>query len=947
MHWSRHVAVRRISGAVVAAMLLVWAAPGQAQTQTAAIWGALPLQGGAPAAREVLLLGDPDGRLDASLLVDFVRRYANTDVRAAATRFERHLSAVRNPSTDAGPHQSSSSLLPLPLPDFWRRALGADDEELLLRLLRSRTALLTYHGLMGVETGTLAQLSQHPALLQGFLSSGTASAAFATFGSSLRIGTEGVVTPGDDADGAVWQHLVGQPPSNVEAFADALFRRDGGRLAWFYDTVSQLPEATQQFVLAADRSGDDRLATVQTIYSRFVAVDAASWRIETRPFHRPPFDAALALMVLDLNDGRVGPAWWPALFDDLTEGAVGASRARPTDAPARATDAAWFFEWVFAQPAQARDRFVALRFAQRLFASSSPDAAPHLRVVLGRVLDMPLLMLSLERMGVRDPETLAAVAVAAHRATHAGGEGRVLPALARWQAALGLLEQIQRRVVLPDAQLSMLLHTLAAAAPTHPEASAGSVAAWMHDHLLPALVPDIAAGGTVEDLFLQAATTPRTEARPVFQWEGLPYVIDEPGSVLRSAAAIRRARPGPQLDDVFELLRVRRAVVAAGAAESATTRQLVERLERLVPVFALITNRDDPRVRNFARVVQTVGASTGARLPQQLNAITAALDALTEVVTGPLLYALAVSPTSEPVLYPEAWTRHTLARPGELPTAASRPWREMAWQLPTDYGFGGGTRLVGAYLALDVALADAQLARIPSDELPVPGVIDDPMRRGLVEPLALGGADTSPHVLSSRLADLEAGRTLVAAWTAAAPDAETLSRALRMATVDVWRTNLLVWKTTQLHPSALQTLTLSELVWLGATRADRPEDGDTIWSGSSRLLDGCLCRAPARRVTHEQLRGRRLGIQALRPHDITFRLAELLTSLDLDLVLVSAVLPMALQDWLDRSRPAWSDDWEAFTSWPHMLSGDRVEQYLLQLVSTGVFSPPAPEESPR
>jgi hypothetical protein len=100
-------------------------------------------------------------------------------------------------------------------------------------------------------------------------------------------------------------------------------------------------------------------------------------------------------------------------------------------------------------------------------------------------------------------------------------------------------------------------------------------------------------------------------------------------------------------------------------------------------------------------------------------------------------------------------------------------------------------------------------------------------------------------------------------------------------------------------------------------------------------------------VTHEQLRGRRLGIQALRPHDIVLRLAELVTSLELDIALVPAMLPMALQDWLDRSRPAWSDDWEAYTLWPHALTPERVEEYLLHLVSAGVFSPPATEESPR
>lgn len=938
----RHVLSRRISQAIAAAVLLGCSPAALAQTPL--LWGDLALPGGSTAAREVMTLGDPDGRLESMVLVDLVRRYANTDLRAAADRLERHVLAAQTVTAEAGEIPAASSMLPLPLPDFWQGAFGSAGTPLLVSIVRSRSALLIYHGLMALDTSTLAALSARPELLRGLLSSSSASAAFATFGQSLRVGDAGVITPGGDQGRGVWQHLVGHSPSDVDAFVAALHQRDAGRLAWFYDTVSGLPETTQRFVLAADRPVEERPAAVEAIYRRFAAVDR-NWNIETRPFYRPTFDGALALLVLDTRDGRVGPDWWPTVFEAVTrQPDWTAPRTATTPVPPdRPADASWLFDWVFVAPDQARPRFAAVRFAQRLFASVPRETAPHVQAALGGVLEMPLLMFSLERMGVRDPETLAVVARAARAATHTGGPGRVLAPLGRWQAALGLLEQVQRRAVLPERDINALARALAAIAPIETAAAEGTVAAWLQDHLLPALGVGGEADALLEDAFLRAATTPPAVGPPTFTWEGLPYAIDRPAVALKSATAIRRSRAGPQLQDLIELHRLRRAILETSSPAPAAARQLVVRLERLAPVIAAIDHRDDRRIRDFARVIEAVGGTTGNRLAQHLPQITAALDAVTEAVVPALLYALAVSPTSEPILYPEAWSRHSLEQPGALPASASRPWRDVAWQLPTDYGFGGGTRLVGAYLGVDVALADAQLVRVVSGALPVPGVIDEPMRRGLVESIVVVGGNVDG--IPSRLTHLAAGRQLIDTWITTPPEADVVATSLRNASVDGWRTNAIAWEIAHSRSDALRSLTMTELAWLGEPPGQR-EDGRT-WSGSSRLLDGCLCRFRARHVTHEQLRGRRLGVQALRPHDIELRLAELLASLGLDVGLVPVLQPMAFQDWLDRSRPAWSDDWEAFTTWPRALTVERVEEYLLHLVSTGIFSAPATEESPR
>ena len=913
----------------LAPLAIVAGAPTLATAQTTPqIWGSIPLPGGTAAARDALDLGDPRERLDETVLLDFVRRYANTDLRSAGDRFAHHLRTATTANT------APSDALPLPLPTFWARTYG-DTTLLLARLIRNRGALLTYHGLMGLDEDTLAILATRPALLRTISANDTAAGAFATFGSSLRLGPRGVITPGDDAD-VLWRRLVGTSPTDIDAFTRALFGRDEGRLAWFYDTVAGLPPATQRFVLASHLAPDARLAAVRAIYARFTAADPG-WRIATRPFYRPVFDAAIALLVLDPeDDGTVGPAWWPAAFDAAAGTSRDNTRATASD---RAADARWFFDWVFAVPDAAQTRFAAIRFARRLFADTPREAAPHVQAAIAGVLETPLVMMTAERMGVRDPAMLGAVAHAASAAR----SPRQSPALARWQAALGLLEQVQRWVTLPEARLAPLLQTLLAIAPGTPGASDGSVAAWIDDHLLPALIPASTPPAAIEEAFLRAATTSPDAPPASIIWEGQTYRLDTVEAARVSATTIRQAFAGPRLQDLLEISRVRRAI--DDAKDPTTTRPLIIRLERIAPAIARIDHRDDRRIRDYAQMIRAIGGSLGNRLGEYLSTIDGAVDAVTETVTASLLYALAASPAAEPILYAEAWSRHSLDAPTGLSSTNGRSWRDVAWQFPTDYGLGGGTQLIGAFLAVDVALADARLIRVAPDTPNVPGVIDDPIRRGLVERLVFDTPHTSQDDIPVTLGeDVIRGRAMVSSWTTTRPDSGDVRARLRAAGTDAWRANVLAWIAGQDRSDWIASLTATEAAGLGA-RASGREGPLLRWSGSSRPIDGCLCAIDVRSVTSEQLRGRRRGVQALRPHDVTVRLVEALATIDLDASLAPILLPMAFQDWLGASRPAWPDDSDAFVHWPRELSIDRVEAYLMHLISTGVLAVPSGEET--
>lgn len=922
------------------ALLVVLLAPGVLDAQPPELWGTLELRGEAAAIRRAAQLGDASGRPTSTVLLDFVRRYANTDMRAAADRLEQFL-------TESGeaPEAAPQTRVPLPLPEFWRQHVFSGSLPPIAALLRNRGALLTYHGFMALDDETLSDMAGRPRLLQAIVDSDTASAALATFGPSLRLSAGALEMPGGESAVSIWEHLVGHPAGAVDSFVMALFETDRGRLAWFYDTVHALPPAKQRFVLAEGLPLDERLAAVEVIYQRFSAVDPG-WHIPTRPFHRPAFDAALALTALDVTENnRVGPDWWRDVFNQL--GSPGAYDAGASDsARGGSADGRWFFEWVFGNPEQSRRRFATVRFAQRVFAASSAEQAAEVHAALQGVLNMPVLLTTLERMGIRDPAMLSVVTASAQALTLSGGQNAALRVLAKWQAAVGLLEQAQRHMGLPASRVSTLLRALVAVTPADAESGTGFVATWLDEALVPAVIANDAGGPprrlllspALEDVFLERATTRRGSRQRVFSWEGLPYVVTRSEAALASASAIRRARPGPRLQDLLELHRLARELddIPPGTDIGPA---LVRRLEALGPVVALLQERAPDGAAEFNRLIDTIAETGGDRLPRHRRVLSATVDLLTDAVVPPLLYALAVSPTAEPILYPEVWTRHTLVQPSGVFFGSRRPWREVAWQSPTDYGLGGGTRLVGSFLAVDVALADARLMRVTTDVLPVPGIIDHALRRGLTEALVFDSGEVRSPTVLPQLAE---GRRMVAAWQAAPPGRSELSARLREAAVDEWRANAIAWEVDTRGPQALENLTMAELLWLGSP-AGESRVGSRLQSGSARGVDGCLCRLEAGRISHERLRGRRLGVQAFRPLDLMLRLAELLEQIDIDEAVVFDLLPVAFQDWLDHSQPAWPDDWEAFTMFPRTLNQQRLEAYLLHLIASGLLSPPAEE----
>lgn len=830
----------------------------------------------------------------------------------------------------------SHSRLPLPLPDYWTKYVFTRKTSPLLSIVGSRPHSLVYLGLLAQDEPTLAFLHARPDLVRRL--GDDVGGAFATFGRSLRVRNNAVEAPGGPDAAGVWRELVGRDPGDAEPFIMSLLARDDGRLAYFYDTVAQLPPGRQRSVLGAGRSGADRLQFVKRIAAHFAAAHA-QWKVERLPFSRSSFDPAVALMLVDVQpDGSLGPAWLPAVLDRVVNTSTWPMQPDQTfgSVSEGSANALWMLDWVFEKPGEAPARFALLRFAQRRFAAVPKASAHHVGVALLTSRDMPALTRALERMSVSDPAVYAAVAVAAYNLTVSGGADEVRPILARWQAALGLLEQAQRRLRLPEEAVVSLLQSLVRATPADRRQAPGVVAAWLLEHLLPRLVPD----GPLDELeprTVRALTTQGAPGPVRFSWEGLQYVADTSQMVFRSVRTLRdtEARE-PTLTDLARLHAVRRTVERASLDNAGQVAAALNTLNDTLGWLAAAGERG-------ARVVRDLREATGQldrirdvrdanRLSRPLEPLLEAIDLTTDLVVSPLVYALALSPTREPAaVYQEAWRVHSLA---QSPSRTFGAWTETAWQSPeVDARPGGGLMLRGAMLSVDVALVDALLMRAVPPAARGRYLLNQE-RDTLLRYLAYAHTDTFAG--DSALIALEAARRQAQVWATEIPAPQVLHETLRGAGVSAWRANVFAWEA---HHAGLELgawLTPFELLRL------RPETLAAFsWHGPAPPSDGCHCLRRLEVPSPEELRGRESGVLVALVPNLPLRLGEHLRALDLPVSLVPLLLPVAIQDWIDGATQSGPEDWYSSAGWLRRLSRERVEEYLLSLISAGALAPPS------
>jgi hypothetical protein len=850
---------------------------------------------------------------------------------------------------NAAPIELQDADLPLPLPDFWQQEIFNRKHLPILDITNDRQSSLLYVGLMALDDDTLAFLAAHLPLVRHLRDDHPG--AFAAFGRSLRIHGGVVDVPGGAAAAPVWEALVGRAPSDAERFVRDLLGQDDGRLAYFYDTVDHLDAGRRAFALGGRLEAAARARFVKRVYDLFPATP--EWTIADRPFYRPMFDGAIALSFVDVNaDGTAGPPRLPSLLEQATGGGDWPTRADRVraDIKDRPADAAWLLEWTFESPKEAAARFRLFRFAQRVLPSGAivgdRDDALDVALALRTWHEMPALARALERMGVGDLSTFGSIALSARRLTQSGGAGDVGPVLARWQSSLGLLEQADRLHPLPPATIAGLLKSLAEATPKSHDAADGLFAAWIAEQFVPAFVPAPDDHGDLEQAVVAALAGAPTPGAPKFSWEGLDYVVDTAGTVLKQVTAIRQTQQAPRLQDLVALQRVRRQI-EKGVTTLDQLAPLVTEMTRLQTAVALlpqIDNKPPPIVHDYRDAVAELGKIKKAqdlkRASKALPDVARALDAMTDAVIEPLVYALAATPTDQPSqTVAAAWRAHTFL-PGS--SADQRPWTSIAWQ--TAEAEGGAQRgliLRGSYLNLDIPLANSRLPQVPIDSS-VPAKITGEDKSAVVQAIGLGVPPHRPaDDLDAVVAALVKGRALAEQWAQAPPDRLSLRASLRGAAVDEWRTNVMIWTTENNPRQAFASLRTTEMYFLGGGTNLPVEFG---WPAST--IDGCLCRLPPSRRAPEDLRAR-VGAQAAAiDSDLLLRIAEDLTALKLPPRLARLLLPMMTADWINHVQQVAAYDWEALASWPSAVPSAKVEDALLHLVAMGLLSPPRDGHAP-
>ncbi len=559
---------------------------------------------------------------------------------------------------------------------------------------------------------------------------------------------------------------------------------------------------------------------------------------------------------------------------------------------------------------------------------------------------MPALLLVLERMGVDDPAVLAELSQAGMRLTLAGDIDKAGPALRQWQAALAIFEQITRRRALAPTTRDGLLMSLAKLVPHDDVLAPSAVAMWVVEQLNPALGVPPAGPSDYEVAAIKAWLAPEAQQTRTLSWEGLDYRIDRVGPVVRDATAVRASVKGPTLTQLEALVRTRREM-AAGVKALDRTKAIAGQLDAVrKELLELRDEKDKPRfdtddLEDAARTIVRIRKDKDLnRVAKQVQKLDYTFDVVTTYVLPALAYALAAAPTPQPQIYADIAERHVNTASPALPP---EQWRQSAWQLPkTGVLPTGSAGILGAVLALDTALSDGQLRRLAVTDAGVPPV------EGKFNPIDRD-AVTMRLLYATFFADAEvagsAGTNALAAgqtrWTQSADGGGSRAdvEATLAPVLGETRANLALWlRDRKLGDAADELLLPSEQARLGL---EPSQTLPALFGVSGLAFDGCLClRQPPLwwPVTDWAGRGDS-GHLSILVADVELRVAQALSDLKLPLYLMELVLPMALQDMIDRVGQFSPADWEALAV-ARFIPKERVEEYLLALVAEGVLAPP-------
>ena len=679
-------------------------------------------------------------------------------------------------------------------------------------------------------------------------------------------------------------------------------------------------------------------------------------------------EPAMVLRALSFDDAGtfVGPAardFWERVFDD----------ERIPDNPERELrgiddtpliDAAYVLAATCNEPpATGRTRLRALAFGQRVFRDHDGRDLPAVLVAARAVTRYPMLMLSVERMGIADANVYASLASAADRLERIRQPLQLRNALSQFQGAVAIVERAALAGAMTPAVAGKALLALAELPLTRNGQFNGAVGGWLVEHLLPSLgvrrAPAFDADGMDQQLLAALAGAADVE-RPVVEWEGLTYRFDRRAAQFERFIQTRDRLGGNRLDAVVALSATA-AELASGSA--ADPQPLVAELERSltsirtprvgihVPNTRSVSYEDT--VRPIVEDLQeNVRRGRLRRLPDVARRLGPVLDVLLADLLRTLPYVVHVSNSyGVRLMGDDIAARHEFGvRIGDAAERARAPWSMPRggsappvpfhrlgefWIAPEDDDrFTGAWHVYGALMSLDLALARFHLPRlagaIPSETPAILPTEESYFAHGatLFNPAGVTGSQAAEIAAAIRR-----GRARLEQLH---DDPSLLPDVAREAELGVLRRNELAW-TLRHRPAAVDRfLSRTELFWLGLNDgengADRPPPAG--WGAPAVWLDGCLCVRipPPDALDVSVVSAERLASGFA---DLQLALAETVDALGLPAPIVGDLLPLAMRELLDGVSATRRGRLDALVGYVHDLSRERIEDYVASLVGPG------------